>query len=371
MSRKCLGITVVLCLLMVAVYVFAVGRPIMLAKDTSLPFDMPEDFKDILYYASLAPSGHNTQPWKVRYNRDAKSFTLFFDVSRGLPQVDSRNREALISLGAFLENLNQAAQAYGYEASIAVLPEFGINMEIAHATLEKVRETSADTEQRLESLRIRHTDKRSYEPRPIPETAIRDILGNHHLYLHFYRKGSAEFAWLSANAVEAMRVQAHHEGKRAELADWMRFSDREAQQMRDGLPAEQLNLKGPLKAFFYTFYNRESAAEESFALEAIKKTEGQVSSATGFFVVTGASDFTSTIQAGRHFERFWLDATEMGISIHPLSQILEEGPFANTVSEALHLDAPVQMIVRAGMNADYGQSNRIRRAISSFLWRDE
>lgn len=371
MSRKCLGITVVLCLLITAVYVYAVGRPIMLAKDTSLPFDMPEDFKEILYYASLAPSGHNAQPWKVRFNGKAKSFELFFDVNRSLPQVDPHNREALISLGAFLENLNQAAQAYGYEASIAVLPEPGINMEIAHVALETARETPAGARQRLERLRFRHTDKRSYEPRPIPETAIRNIIRNHRPDLHFYPKGSAEFAWLSANAVKAMRVQAYHEDKRAELADWMRFSDSEAQQMRDGLPAEQLNLKGPLKAIFYTFYSREAAAKESFALDSIKKTEEQVSNATGFFVVTGASDFTGTIQAGRRFERFWLDATEMGISIHPLSQILEEEPFASTVSEALHLDSPVQMIVRVGMNTDYGQNNRIRRAISRFVWRDE
>ena len=72
-----------------------------------------------------------------------------------------------------------------------------------------------------------------------------------------------------------------------------------------------------------------------------------------------------------HFERFWLDAVELGISIHPMSQILEEEPFASNAMKELSLNVPVQMIVRAGINSDYGQNNRIRRDIGSFTKQGE
>ncbi|WP_125368314.1 hypothetical protein [Citrobacter farmeri] len=88
-----------------------------------------------------------------------------------------------------------------------------------------------------------------------------------------------------------MKTQGEHEGKRRELPQWIRFSNTEARQARDGLPAEQLGMKGPLKAAFYTFYNRQDTTTPSFARESVKLTEQQVGSAAGFFVITGLAIF--------------------------------------------------------------------------------
>lgn len=375
MTKKIAGAAILFCLIAAALYVYVVGRPLALSKNTALSFDLPEDIREILYYASMAPSGHNTQPWKVTYSKQAGTFTLAFDTSRELTQVDPHNREAFISLGAFLENWKQAAQAYGYTASVTILPEPDSTVNVAHIALIPAGSRPADAQQRLAHILARmlgrHTDKRMYEPRPIPEKSINTIIEKNRPYLHFYAKGTPEYAWLVSSTVEAMSAQAHHEGKRIELADWFRFSNAEARQTKDGLPAEQLGLQGPLKALFYTLYNREAAGKESFALEAVNKTEQQASSAAGFFVITGATDFAGSVQAGMHFERFWLDAVELGISIHPMSQILEEEPFASNAMKELSLNVPVQMIVRAGINSDYGQNNRIRRDIGSFTKQGE
>lgn len=89
------------------------------------------------------------------------------------------------------------------------------------------------------------------------------------------------------------------------------------------------------------------------------------------FCHNGAGDFQGIIRAGMHFERFWLDAVELGISLHPMSQILEEKPFSDDVMKALNLNAPVQMIVRAGITSNYGENNGIRRNISRFTSIDE
>ena len=51
----------------------------------------------ILYYASLAGSSHNSQPWKVEvYGKD--SLLVFADMSRKLLAVDPTSRELYISI---------------------------------------------------------------------------------------------------------------------------------------------------------------------------------------------------------------------------------------------------------------------------------
>ena len=67
----------------------------------------------ILTYASLAPSGHNTQPWTV-YVVDRAHWRIGTRRERWLPAVDPDNRETLLSIGSFLENLVLAAGDLGY-----------------------------------------------------------------------------------------------------------------------------------------------------------------------------------------------------------------------------------------------------------------
>ena len=53
--------------------------------------------------AVKAPSGHNTQPWLFRVQKDR--IQILPDMSKSLPAVDPDNRELFISLGCATENL--------------------------------------------------------------------------------------------------------------------------------------------------------------------------------------------------------------------------------------------------------------------------
>ena len=73
----------------------------------------------ILNYASLAGSSHNSQPWKVEvFPND--SILVFADTSRLLNVVDPKGIELYISIGAFIENLDIAANALGYRTEITL-----------------------------------------------------------------------------------------------------------------------------------------------------------------------------------------------------------------------------------------------------------
>lgn len=71
--------------------------------------------------ATLAPSSHNTQPW--RFQAHADTIELWADRSRALPANDPHDRELTISCGCTLANLELAAAASGFSPSVEVFPD--------------------------------------------------------------------------------------------------------------------------------------------------------------------------------------------------------------------------------------------------------
>jgi hypothetical protein len=57
-------------------------------------------------YAILAPSSHNTQPWRFIVNGD--ELLVCADRNRSLPHIDPFDRELIISCGAALFNMRVA-----------------------------------------------------------------------------------------------------------------------------------------------------------------------------------------------------------------------------------------------------------------------
>ena len=77
------------------------------------------DEREILYLASLAPSGHNTQPWFVKYI-EPYHWIICNDKSKWLPAVDPTQRETILSIGTFIQNLIYAAGNSGYNCEFNI-----------------------------------------------------------------------------------------------------------------------------------------------------------------------------------------------------------------------------------------------------------
>ncbi len=81
------------------------------------------DFKQMVSYAIMAQSGHNTQPWL--FHLSSNTIEIHPDLSRSLPVVDENHCELYISLGCAAENLIIAAGTMGYETRFSVLSGHG------------------------------------------------------------------------------------------------------------------------------------------------------------------------------------------------------------------------------------------------------
>ncbi len=109
----------------------------------------------ILYYASLAPSSHNSQPWYVRV-LSPNEWIVGVDPHRRLPAVDPGNREVMLSLGAFTENLSIAAHTFGLKAEMEVLAKDPFEQDVIKVTLKKAKPLDYSLERITRRMTVKH-----------------------------------------------------------------------------------------------------------------------------------------------------------------------------------------------------------------------
>ena len=339
----------------------------LIQKDTALDFTISSELKEVLYYASLAPNGHNTQMWKAGISENGKSIKIFIDSSRLLPVVDPNGRESLISAGAFLENLKQALLAYVFEYEINIIEEINIkeNPLIAEITIldKKDIEINYDI---LTNIQKRHTDKSKYLNKPLENNTVRALNSDENILI--FQNGGDDFEFIKEITVLANEIQALSPEAREELANWLRFSDEEAIEKADGLPAEQLGLSGLIKTLYYATTNREKATTEKFGRTSLNLAKKQLNNCAAFFIITGPNTPKGYIEAGMKMESLWLRAVEFNVSVHPMSQALEESETNEQIRKKYSGHDYFQMIMRAGYVKKYGINNGIRRPLKEFVF---
>jgi Nitroreductase family/Putative TM nitroreductase len=137
-----------------------------------------ENLEFLINYAILAPSSHNSQPWK--FNVQATAIDLYADRSRALPTIDPSHRELTISCGAALFNLRVAAQHFGYHSTSQIFPTANRDW-LARLTLSgSTAALAADrliAENKLlfEAIPKRHTNRLPFAQVPVPEYLLCEL----------------------------------------------------------------------------------------------------------------------------------------------------------------------------------------------------
>ena len=121
----------------------------------------------LLRYVILAPSSHNTQPWKFSVRED--EIQVFVDRTRWLRVADPDQRELYISVGCAVENLLIAAEHFGYGHQVIYFPEPGQEELTATVKFEPRGQPSPFRDSALfDAIPSRQTNRKVYEERPIP-----------------------------------------------------------------------------------------------------------------------------------------------------------------------------------------------------------
>ncbi len=324
---------------------------------------LSKDEFDILSLASLAPSGHNTQPWRIRVMEPGK-WMLGSVRQRWLPGVDPANRELMLSIGAFLRNLEIAANTKGYSLSIDVLSIDPKDNSIAEITLKKAKPASFN----IEKIKSRRTVRNGLSNQSLSSADLSFITsGNKDDFIHIPR-GSKEASYLQTATVEANRTQSNRKPAWEELSNWIRWSNGDARKYRNGLTPAAMDIKGLAGWFVRHFYNQKTVLTDDFRKKSIEMVTEQVSNYGGWIIMNSQkSDIDSLISTGSKFQDMFLNTREKMIAIHPMTQILEELPFKDSVNKELGIGKKIQFILRAGYLKKYPEPVSLRMPVSWFV----
>lgn len=287
---------------------------------------------DALAYAILAPNPHNRQPWQIRLEgRDA--MTLSCDLDRLLPETDPSNRQITIGLGAFLELLRQATAEKGYRAVIDRFPEGEPQpvldaRPIAHIRL--VRDADVKRDPLFGAALERRTVRVPYTDQPVDPAMLERIAASARLDAAKTGFGWTlkpdDLAWFKALDRDGWRIEAETKRTHEESMRLTRIGAAEVNANPDGI-----SLAGP---FFESMrlaglLSRDAMREQgSQAWQAgIDFYNGLIDSAMGFgWLTTPGNSRLDQLNAGAAWVRLHLAATQAGLAMHPLSQVLQEFP---------------------------------------------
>ena len=259
----------------------------------------------LLNYAILAPSSHNSQPWKLNVTND--SILVFADRSRRLQVADADQRELYISLGCALENLIVAADHFGYNSSVAYFPgDMDLVAKVALKPAANPSNSSRDP-RLFSAILSRQTNRNPYEPRAISQADLGTIYrlsSDPDASIFITRDPAIKKSFLDL-VVQANGIQYSDANYKSELGHWLG----QGVMGPTGVQAKMAQL-----AVVFLDMGPEQTKKDAMLINSTPYLG---------FISTANNDSISSLKAGRTLERFWLAATALGISLHPMSQALE------------------------------------------------
>ena len=304
------------------------------ARSAAKRMDDLDLVKQVVQLACRAPSVHNTQPW--RWRSDGENIELRADRDRQLVVSDPAGRNMVISCGAALHHLAVASAGVGRALEVTRLPDVDDPDLLAVAELGRsVPVGPADTAS-LDALERRVTDRRRFTSWPVPDERLDQLAldddrrGTRILALH----GEATGHTLERLVDRAMEVQRDDPRAADEQRRWT------GRASPDGIPLVSLPAQEHVGERRDRFDRIVEPDDETRPLEA---SDGVLA------ICTARDDVRAWLDAGEALSALWLRATVAGLSLVPLSQVIEVEETRQTLVDQLFFAmAQPQMLVRIG-----------------------
>jgi nitroreductase len=300
----------------------------------------------LLRFAIMAPSAKNAQPWTFAV-RDNKVF-LLADIGRSHPVSDPDRRELYIGVGCALENLLVAAEHFGFQHSVTYFPHRWDSELAAIISFEQggtVAASRAATS--LDAIRLRQNDTGLFHSTQVSAELQRRLTACcEEADLRVDLNGDYLFhQWIDVLTVQSDLADLANPAFRMELDYWV--------------------SQGVFGA------ERNSVVETSILQRQRAITLGhlKVESAPLLGLIRGAGDsHLIHVRTGQLFERIWLTATALGISINPMSQTMRRPELRSAVTELMPAPGWIpQHLFRVGYSSRRLKPHSPRRPLEDVM----
>ncbi len=275
-----------------------------------------ESVLKIIRYAAKAPSGHNTQPWKFKY--DDGTISVLPDFTRSLPVVDTDNHALFISLGCALENLIIAANQFNCETTVKIsLSEKDTGIKVDLSETHETRKSDL-----FDYIVKRQVARNKYSTVKIPGNVLSNLFDNNYdkgVDVKLFT-GETDINRLIPYIIEGNNLQFSTKAFVNELVSWFRFSGKEVMLKGDGLWTASMGLPD-MGRFIGNIVMKKfvSAGSEARRLEKL------IHASAGFALfMVEKNDPEHWIKLGQSFQRFGLKAAKYNICHSHLNMPCEE-----------------------------------------------
>lgn len=310
--------------------------------------------------ATLAPSVHNTQPW--RFELGPQTLEIYSEPARRLAVLDPSGRQLMVSCGCALFNARVSLAAGGFAATVARLPDPSRPSLVARLTVapsDTPEGEGAAAEQApiatLDAVvESRRTNRRRFETEVVPDEML-DLLervaAQESAILFPIRSADDRIA-TAVLSQRADRQQNADPAYRAELRAWT-SNDPERE---DGVPTLAIPSSGPA---YDEVPIRDFDTTDSGQLPA--QTHSSVNQC---LVLLGTRTDTpdAWISAGEGLERVLLEIARCGYAASPLTQVVETASTRQALRNELRLAMYPHILLRIG-RADATPAPRRRRLV--------
>jgi hypothetical protein len=304
---------------------------------------LQEQFLFLLRYAILAPSSHNTQPWKFKLNDEG--IAVYADYSRRLPVADPGNRELIMGVGAAIMNLRVAAAHFGFECLVELNQSGDSEYPLAFVRLSRPQLLSPSDrklEQLFPAITKRHTNRNPFLMARVPEqviAALTEMAYSGMASLFISRDGvlNRQVAELVA---EADRMQQGDPSFRKELAEWIRPN---YTRKPDGLTGASLGINdlvsvvSPWATKTFDLGKLRAAKDKNLCLEA-----------PGLVVIHGEDSFLHWVEVGELLERILLALTKNNVQFSFFNMPIEVPDLRTQLRSVLKISSWPQLLLRIG-----------------------
>jgi hypothetical protein len=311
---------------------------------------------ELVRYATLAASSHNTQCWK--FCVEEREISVLPDLSRRCPAVDPDDHHLFVSLGCAVENLLQSALANGLKGEAFFDATAGGAVRVALAP------TKAVVSPLFEAIPKRQCTRAEFDGKPLSVEELRLLedagTGNGIRVLLLIDRESREK--VLEYVVRANAAQLNDPAFVRELKTWIRFSDDEAVNTGDGLFARSSGNPSVPRWMGLLLFNLLFTTKREN-----DKYATHIRSSAGLAIfISEANDKAHWVEAGRCYERFALQAAALGIRNACVNQPVEVSrlrpQFANALGIGSHRP---DLVVRFGRGPEMPRS--LRRPIQAVL----
>jgi len=302
-----------------------------------------EQMTFLIRYAVLAPSGHNTQPWKFAVS--GEEIAVFADYTRRLPVADPDNRELQMSIGAAVRNLRIAAEHFGFACRVSYNQSNDSELPVALVRLSRDAGRPArvaDAGSLFPAILKRRTNRNPFLYARIPNRVVSA--------LQSAAEGSLVSVRLSTDAgvnqqvadlvAEAHRIQQGDVQFRKEIAEWVRpnFTKK-----GDGIPGVSLGLGnvasavGPLAMRMFDMGKSAATRDQILCREAPL-----------LVVLYGEDTVPQWLEVGELLQRLLLTVTREGLNSSFFNMPIEVPALRSVLRGILGINSWPQLLLRVG-----------------------